>query len=63
MNLSLNHVRKFHAAVRGGSLLAGARQLGLTQPTVGRQIDLLEEMLMWRSVCFAPHRKIWWRER
>eukprot|EP00752_Nemacystus_decipiens_P019246 g17302.t1 len=33
------------AAVVHGSLLAASRHLGLTQPTVGRHIDLLEEQL------------------
>ena len=34
--------RTFLAVVRGGSFSAAARQLGLTQPTVGRQVDAIE---------------------
>lgn len=45
MNLSLDHIRTFHAVAIHGSLLAASRHLGLTQPTVGRHIDLLEETL------------------
>ncbi len=45
MRASLDHIRSFHAVATQGSLLAAARQLGLTQPTVGRHIDLLEETL------------------
>ncbi|GMV61152.1 MAG: LysR family transcriptional regulator [Parvibaculum sp.] len=37
--------RSFLAVVREGSLSGGARQLGLTQPTVGRHIDALEAAL------------------
>lgn len=37
--------RSFAAVVRAGSLSAAARQLGLTQPTVGRHIDALEQAL------------------
>lgn len=37
--------RSFLAVVREGSLSGGARLLGLTQPTVGRHIDALEEAL------------------
>lgn len=45
MSLQLDHIRSFHAVAKTGSLLAASRQLGLTQPTVGRHIDLLEETL------------------
>lgn len=45
MHYSLDHIRTFHAVARHGSLLAASRHLGLTQPTVGRHIDLLEETL------------------
>lgn len=45
MPLSWDHIRTFHAVARHGSLLAASRHLGLTQPTVGRHIDLLEEGL------------------
>jgi len=45
MPLPLDHIRTFHAVAEHGSLLAASRQLGLTQPTAGRHIDLLEEAL------------------
>ncbi|MDJ1018256.1 MAG: LysR family transcriptional regulator [Paracoccaceae bacterium] len=45
MQLSWDHIRTFHAVASHGSLLAASRHLGLTQPTVGRHIDLLEERL------------------
>ncbi|NNK79552.1 MAG: LysR family transcriptional regulator [Litoreibacter sp.] len=48
MQISLDHIRTFHAVVKHGSLLAAARDLGLTQPTVGRHIDLLEKALGFR---------------
>jgi len=35
-------IRTFEAVARTGSLSAAARTLGITQPTVGRHIDLLE---------------------
>lgn len=37
--------RSFLAVVREGSLSGAARALGLTQPTIGRHIDALEEAL------------------
>ena len=40
-----NRIRGFLAVVEGGSLSAGARRLGLTQPTLGRQITALEQEL------------------
>ncbi|TCD15462.1 LysR family transcriptional regulator [Oricola cellulosilytica] len=40
-----NQVRAFLATVEEGSLSAAARVLGLTQPTVGRQISALEAEL------------------
>lgn len=43
--LSWDHIRHFLAVVRLGSLSAAARELGATQPTVGRQIDALERQL------------------
>lgn len=45
MQFSWDHIRTFHAVAQHGSLLAASRALGLTQPTVGRHIDLLEERL------------------
>ena len=38
-------LRTFREVVRDGSLSAAARRLGLTQPTVGRHIDTLENRL------------------
>ena len=48
MQSSWDHIRTFHAVASRGSMLAASRQLGLTQPTVGRHIDLLEERLGFR---------------
>lgn len=39
------HYRTLLAVIREGSLSAAARALGLTQPTVGRHVDALEEAL------------------
>ena len=38
-------LKSFHSVAEQGSLSAAARELGTTQPTVGRHIDLLEEAL------------------
>ncbi len=40
-----NQLRAFHATATTGSLSAAARQLGLTQPTMSRQIAALEARL------------------
>lgn len=37
--------RSFLSVIREGSLSGAARQLGLTQPTIGRHVDALEEAL------------------
>lgn len=37
-----NHLRAFHATATAGSLSAAARRLGLTQPTLSRQVAALE---------------------
>ncbi|MGR3760608.1 LysR family transcriptional regulator [Roseobacteraceae bacterium NS-SX3] len=37
-----NHIRAFLATAEGGSLSAAARRLGLTQPTLSRQVAALE---------------------
>jgi DNA-binding transcriptional LysR family regulator len=42
---SWDELRTFFEVVRDGSLSGAARRLGLTQPTVGRHIDALEEAL------------------
>lgn len=42
---SWDFYRTFLAVLRHGSLSAAARDLGLTQPTVGRHIDALEKMI------------------
>ena len=41
-NIDWNHLRAFHTTADTGSLSAAARQLGLTQPTLSRQIAALE---------------------
>ncbi|MDG1432081.1 MAG: LysR family transcriptional regulator [Paracoccaceae bacterium] len=45
MHFSWDLIRTFDAVALTGSLLAAARSLGLSQPTVGRHIDLLEDAL------------------
>ena len=40
-----NHIRAFHATAASGSLSAAARELGLTQPTLSRQVVALEARL------------------
>ena len=40
-----NHARAFLATAEEGSLSAAARALGLTQPTLGRQVSALEDEL------------------
>jgi len=42
---SWDELRTFFEVVRYGSLSSAARRLGLTQPTVGRHIDALEDAL------------------
>ncbi|WP_440411522.1 LysR family transcriptional regulator [Neorhizobium petrolearium] len=42
-DISWDLYRTFLAVLRLGSLSAAARELGLTQPTVGRHIDVLEQ--------------------
>lgn len=41
---SWDYYRTFLAVLRHGSLSAAARELGLTQPTIGRHIDALEQI-------------------
>lgn len=45
MNFDWNQVRAFLATVEEGSLSGAARALGLTQPTLGRQVTGLEQDL------------------
>ncbi len=45
MPFDWNHVHAFLATAEEGSLSAAARRLGLTQPTLGRQVAALEEDL------------------
>lgn len=44
-NIDWNHLRAFHMTANTGSLSAAARKLGLTQPTLSRQVASLEEEL------------------
>lgn len=44
-DIDWNHVRALLATVEAGSLSAAARRLGLTQPTLGRQVAALEQTL------------------
>ena len=44
-NFDWNHLRAFLATAEEGSLSAAARALGLTQPTLSRQVAALEEAL------------------
>ena len=45
MTTDWNHIRAFHATATTGSLSAAARHLGLTQPTLSRQVAALEASL------------------
>jgi DNA-binding transcriptional ArsR family regulator len=45
MEISWDLIRSFQMVAKTGSLSAASRALNLTQPTVGRHIDLLEEAL------------------
>jgi len=44
-NIDWNHLRAFHMTASTGSLSAAARKLGLTQPTLSRQVAGLEAEL------------------
>ncbi|MEO1551280.1 MAG: LysR family transcriptional regulator [Pseudomonadota bacterium] len=48
MRVDWTHLRAFLATMEEGSLSAAARALGLTQPTLSRQIDALEDSLKLR---------------
>ncbi len=45
LDFDWNYARAFLAAAEEGSFSAAARALGVAQPTIGRQIDALEEAL------------------
>lgn len=45
MSISWDLIRTFRSVARTGSLSAAAKELRLTQPTIGRHIDLLEDAL------------------
>ena len=45
INFDWNRARAFLVTAEEGSLSAAARALGLAQPTLGRQVDALEEEL------------------
>lgn len=50
-----NRARAFLVTAKKGSLSAAARELGTTQPTVGRQIEALEGELGSRLFERVPH--------
>lgn len=45
INFDWNHARAFLVTAEEGSLSAAARELGMTQPTLGRQVSALESSL------------------
>jgi len=45
INFDWNHARAFLATAQEGSLSAAAKALGMTQPTLGRQVSALEKEL------------------
>jgi len=54
-SIQWDHWRSFIAVAEQGSLSAAARALGLTQPTVSRHIDLLEDALGAALFLRSPH--------
>lgn len=61
VNFDWNRARAFLVTAEEGSLSAAARALGLAQPTLGRQVDALEEELgvvlferVGRGLCLTP---------
>lgn len=54
MTIRWNLIRSFEAVAETGSLSAAARALGMTQPAVGRHVDLLEEQLRIRLFQRGP---------
>lgn len=55
IDLSWDFYRTFLAVLREGSLSAAARELGLTQPTVGRHVDAMEAALGYPLFVRSPH--------
>ncbi len=53
MDFNLAHLRSFIVVARTGTLSAAARELGTTQPNLGRQMTLLEKEV--NLVLFARH--------
>ena len=45
INFDWNHTKAFLVTAKEGSLSAAARALGMSQPTIGRQIAALEAEL------------------
>src|SRR6201986_5679898 len=55
MTMAWDHYRSFLAVVQQGSLSAAARELGLTQPTLGRHVDALEASLNTKLFARSRH--------
>jgi DNA-binding transcriptional LysR family regulator len=55
MTVAWDHYRSFLAVARQGSLSSAARELGLTQPTLGRHVDELEKSLATPLFARSPH--------
>jgi DNA-binding transcriptional LysR family regulator len=55
MAVAWDHYRSFLSVIDEGSLSAAARELGLTQPTLGRHVDELEATLGTSLFTRAPH--------
>ncbi|KQO82225.1 LysR family transcriptional regulator [Rhizobium sp. Leaf262] len=53
--INWDYYRTFLNVLRDGSLSAAARELGITQPTVGRHIDALEESMGFQLFIRSPH--------
>lgn len=55
MSSSWDHYRTFLEILREGSLSGAARSLGLTQPTVGRHVDALEDAVGFQLFIRSRH--------
>ena len=53
--ISWDYYRTFLNVMRDGSLSAAARELGITQPTVGRHITALEDAIGFQLFIRSPH--------